>query len=97
LEAICWEDGYLKLLDQTLLPEKYQYLHCRDYGAVADAIRCLAVRGAPAIGAAAAYGLVLGANNCRDASAAATSSWVDKGLEPVTATSAPPARNTSAR
>lgn len=70
MEAICWEDGYLKLLDQTLLPEKYQFLHCRDYGAVADAIRCLAVRGAPAIGAAAAYGLVLGANSCRAASAA---------------------------
>ena len=69
MEAICWEDGYLKLLDQTLLPEKYEYLHCRDYGAVADAIKCLAVRGAPAIGSAAAYGLVLGANCCRAGSA----------------------------
>jgi methylthioribose-1-phosphate isomerase len=69
VEAICWEDGCLKLLDQTLLPGKYEYLNCREHKDVAEAIKRLSVRGAPAIGAAAAYGLVLGANCCRATSA----------------------------
>src|SRR5690606_6267844 len=51
----------LVLLDQTQLPEKEVYLVCKDYRAVADAIRRLAVRGAPAIGVAGAFGVVLGA------------------------------------
>ena len=49
------------MLDQTQLPEKEVYLVCKDYRAVADAIRRLAVRGAPAIGVAGAFGVVLGA------------------------------------
>jgi methylthioribose-1-phosphate isomerase len=59
---IRWEDGTLKLLDQTLLPTEEVWLDCREPEQVADAIRRLAVRGAPAIGVAAAYGLVLGAD-----------------------------------
>ena len=53
--------GCLRLLDQTLLPNEETYLDCRDVQAVWDAIRCLAVRGAPAIGITAAYGCVIGA------------------------------------
>ena len=53
--------GCLRLLDQTRLPNTETYLDCRDVQAVWDAISCLAVRGAPAIGIAAAYGCVLGA------------------------------------
>lgn len=56
-----WEARSLVLLDQTQLPEKEVYLVCKDYRAVADAIRRLAVRGAPAIGVAGAFGVVLGA------------------------------------
>lgn len=56
-----WEDQSLVLLDQTQLPAKEVYLVCKDYRAVADAIRRLAVRGAPAIGVAGAFGVVLGA------------------------------------
>lgn len=56
-----WENGILSLLDQTKLPVKTQYLDCTDYQMVADAIRRLVVRGAPAIGAAAGYGMVLAA------------------------------------
>ncbi len=56
---IRWRDG-LELLDQTLLPRQEVWLDCRTPELVADAIRRLAVRGAPAIGVAAAYGLVVG-------------------------------------
>ena len=55
-----WEGGALELLDQTRLPAVEEWLTCRHPEQVADAIRRLAVRGAPAIGVAAAYGLALG-------------------------------------
>ncbi len=56
---ILWEDGELLLLDQTVLPAREEWLRCRRPEDVAAAIRRLAVRGAPAIGVAAAFGLVL--------------------------------------
>src|SRR4051794_29570823 len=55
-----WQDGALSILDQTRLPDEEVWLRCERPEQVADAIRRLAVRGAPAIGVAAAYGLVLG-------------------------------------
>lgn len=55
-----WNGGALELLDQTRLPREEVWLTCRAPKEVADAIRRLAVRGAPAIGVAAGYGLVLG-------------------------------------
>jgi len=58
---IRWGRGALLLLDQTLLPEQEVWLTCHEPEQVARAIRRLSVRGAPAIGVAAAYGLVLGA------------------------------------
>jgi methylthioribose-1-phosphate isomerase len=54
-----WEDGCLLILDQTLLPGEEAWIRCERPEQVADAIRRLAVRGAPAIGVAAAYGLAL--------------------------------------
>lgn len=51
--------GHLRLLDQTLLPLETRYRDCRDVQSVWDAIKVLAVRGAPAIGVAAAYGCVI--------------------------------------
>ncbi|MCL6610893.1 MAG: S-methyl-5-thioribose-1-phosphate isomerase [Peptococcaceae bacterium] len=56
-----WEGREFLILDQTRLPGSVEYIRCRDHLAVAEAIKRLSVRGAPAIGAAAAYGLVLGA------------------------------------
>jgi methylthioribose-1-phosphate isomerase len=53
-----WTDGALELLDQTLLPGEERWLRLTRVEQVAEAIRRLAVRGAPAIGCAAAYGLV---------------------------------------
>src|SRR2546425_5036678 len=60
LSPVRFDDGALKLLDQTRLPAEESWLECRTVEDVADAIRRLAVRGAPAIGLAAAYGLALG-------------------------------------
>ncbi|MFI5144282.1 MAG: S-methyl-5-thioribose-1-phosphate isomerase [Ignavibacteria bacterium] len=57
------DDDELIILDQTLLPVKEKYLKTKDYEDVIDAIKKLKVRGAPLIGIAAAYGVVLGMNN----------------------------------
>jgi len=61
METMRWVGGCLEILDQTLLPGKTEYIRCEHYTTVCEAIRRLSVRGAPAIGAAAAYGLALGA------------------------------------
>jgi methylthioribose-1-phosphate isomerase len=47
------------ILDQTLLPQKYSFITCKDYRRVCQAIKKLEVRGAPALGAAAAFAMVL--------------------------------------
>ncbi len=60
-ETIHWAGDRLKLLDQTRLPHEERVIDCRSARDVAEAIRALRVRGAPAIGAAAAFGLVLAA------------------------------------
>ncbi len=60
-----WKDGAVRLLDQSQLPGAVEFLDCRDYKAVADAIRTLKVRGAPAIGVTAAMGVALGAQAIR--------------------------------
>ena len=59
-------DGHLVLLDQTRLPMETVYIECRTAEEVWQAIRRLAVRGAPAIGVAAAYGVCVGVNEGRD-------------------------------
>jgi methylthioribose-1-phosphate isomerase len=59
VRAVEWSDAALKLLDQRLLPGEERYLALHDAPAVANAIRDMVVRGAPAIGIAAAYGVVL--------------------------------------
>lgn len=63
METMRWTGRILELLDQTKLPITVEYVQCYDYLAVANAINTMQVRGAPAIGAAAAYGLALGALN----------------------------------
>ena len=60
---IRWADDHLQLLDQTRLPREETWLECRNPDDVAGAIRRLSVRGAPAIGVTAAYGLVVGLNS----------------------------------
>ena len=61
MEAIRWNHDALSLLDQTRLPLEERWLPCTDYRQVVRAIRTMVVRGAPAIGVAAAYATVLAA------------------------------------
>jgi methylthioribose-1-phosphate isomerase len=61
--AIVWHDGRLQLLDQRYLPEDANFLSCDSAAAVAQAIASMVVRGAPAIGIAAAFGAVLAARD----------------------------------
>ncbi len=61
IRAIRWCEGALALLDQRLLPGRSEYLLLQEVAAVAHAIATMVVRGAPAIGITAAYGVVLAA------------------------------------
>lgn len=95
VESLRWEgeeDGYLRLLDQTKLPLQLEYLDCRGVEQVWEAIKSLRVRGAPAIGIAAAYGLCLGLANETHASTAAAREAL-AGLQTYLASSRPTAVN----
>ena len=59
-KTIAWQDDKVVILDQRRLPGEEVYLECADVDAVVEAIKTLAIRGAPAIGIAAAMGLALG-------------------------------------
>nr|MBA3749672.1 S-methyl-5-thioribose-1-phosphate isomerase [Nitrosopumilus sp.] len=63
LLTVTWNNGTVKLIDQRKLPENLEYIVCKTYHEVADAIKNLSIRGAPAIGVAAAMGLALCAVN----------------------------------
>src|SRR6266545_2295795 len=68
--AVAWRDGRLEAIDQTLLPERLVVLELHTVAEVVDALRRLAIRGAPAIGVAAAFGVVLGLDERRPGTAA---------------------------
>ena len=62
INTVCWRgnsDGHLEILDQTQLPTQITHVVCKDVPTVVEAIQSLRVRGAPAIGIAGAYGMVL--------------------------------------
>lgn len=65
LLTVSWKNGSVVLIDQTKLPNKLVYVRCKDYREVANAIKKLVVRGAPAIGVTAAFGLALAAQASR--------------------------------
>src|SRR5690348_13851227 len=65
VRALWFERGRLHLIDQRKLPQQTRVVRLRTLPDVATAIRTMQVRGAPAIGAAAAYGMVLGARSGR--------------------------------
>ncbi len=66
METMRWQEESLYLIDQTKLPHTMEYVQCADYSAVANAIKIMQVRGAPAIGAAAAFGVALGAKQYKN-------------------------------
>jgi len=61
IATVEWKDDHVRILDQSVLPVDVRYLDCTDFLEVAEAIRALKVRGAPAIGVTAALGIALGA------------------------------------
>ncbi len=61
IKTVEWTNDGVKMIDQRLLPMEEKYLTLRSYEEVADAIKTMVVRGAPAIGVSAAFGLALGA------------------------------------
>lgn len=66
MKSIEWRENEVRFLDQTLLPNEERYIQTNDIEVVAEAIRRLQVRGAPLIGIAAAYGVVLGVKDAVD-------------------------------
>ena len=59
MKTLEWENNKLKLIDQRQLPDNLVYIYCENYKDVIVAIKDMAVRGAPAIGVAAAFGMAL--------------------------------------
>jgi methylthioribose-1-phosphate isomerase len=74
-----WKKGVVRMLDQSLLPNQVKYLECNQYQMIAEGIRSLKVRGAPAIGIAAAMGIALAAQSIR----ASTFHSFRKKMEPI--------------
>ena len=66
LPTITWDNGRVVLIDQRRLPAEEVYLECLDHIQVAEAIEEMAIRGAPAIGVAAAYGVALGVQKVKE-------------------------------
>ncbi|GBD94173.1 methylthioribose-1-phosphate isomerase [bacterium BMS3Abin05] len=63
VKTIQWKEGSVYIIDQTLLPEQYKIIKINSISEMAEAIRTMRIRGAPAIGIAAAFGVYLGARS----------------------------------
>src|ERR1044071_2891556 len=66
VETIEWTEDGVVMIDQTRLPREQVFVTCRTYEEVAEAIRSMVIRGAPAIGVAAAMGVALGVRQGAD-------------------------------
>ncbi len=78
LKTIEWAKGGVRVLDQTQLPFKVSYVTCKDYKQTAEAIRKMKIRGAPAIGVAAAFGMAQAASKSKAGKYEQLSKEVDK-------------------
>ena len=78
VKTIFWDNGKVKLIDQTLLPVKFKYISCRDVNSLWHAIKKLQVRGAPAIGIAGALGVILGIKSSKAKTGAVLAREVEK-------------------
>jgi methylthioribose-1-phosphate isomerase len=65
LQTVIWKDDSVLMIDQTRLPTRLVYVKCREYEDIVKAIKNMVVRGAPAIGISAAFGLALAAKNSK--------------------------------
>ncbi len=94
IETLRWRDGHLEMIDQRVLPARFQYIGYDSAAAVAEGIRLMVVRGAPAIGCAAAYGVALEALRQRSAGREEFAAAISKAVD-VLAASRPTAVNLS--
>ena len=92
VETLRWREGRLEMIDQRMLPSELRYLPFDSAAGVAEGIRSMVVRGAPAIGCAAAYGVALDALRLQHAGASEFSAELEAGFE-VLAASRPTAVN----
>jgi len=92
VETLRWKNGRLEMIDQRILPARFEYISYDSAAGVADGIRSMVVRGAPAIGCAAAYGIALEALQLRDLGLEAFRDGMAKAFE-VLAGSRPTAVN----
>lgn len=79
--TITWKKDCVRIIDQTKLPLRLEYIDCRNAQCVWDAIKTLKVRGAPAIGIAGAFGVVLGLNEIKTDDYAAFKEKVGKVID----------------
>ena len=66
VKTIEWTDAGVVMIDQRILPTEETYITCKNYLEVADAIQTMVIRGAPAIGVAAAMGFAIGVQKASD-------------------------------
>ena len=86
LLTVEWKDDSVVMIDQTKLPNKLVYVKCTDYQQVADAIKKMVVRGAPAIGVTAAFGLALAAQASKAATLAELKTDLDSAFKVLRST-----------
>jgi len=91
-ETLRWNNGRLELIDQRVLPAHFEYIAYDSAAAVAEGIRSMVVRGAPAIGCTAAYGVALEAHRLQPLDKTEFDRWLDDGID-ILAKSRPTAVN----
>ncbi|GAO35948.1 translation initiation factor, aIF-2BI family [Sulfuricella sp. T08] len=80
IETLRWRDNRLEMIDQRVLPARFEYLSYDSAASVAHGIRAMVVRGAPAIGCAAAYGVALEALRLKETAPETFRSGMEKGF-----------------
>src|SRR5581483_177753 len=83
IQTLEWTDAGVRFLDQTKLPTEEVYVTCKTHEQVADVIRNMVVRGAPAIGVAAAMGIALAVKNSKADSVAALKKDFDEACDVI--------------
>ena len=90
MRTVFWEDNQLKMIDQRILPGRFEVVSYSDHKSVAKAIKDMVVRGAPAIGAAAGFGLALAGYESSSRSASTRDLLADLGAAADTLKAARP-------
>lgn len=92
ISPIEWAKGKVRIIDQTKLPTRLKYIECEDVCGLGEAIKTLRIRGAPALGIAAGFGVVLGAKRAKSKNFPSFKKEVDKVFKEIASTR-PTARN----